>query len=96
LVFDRDQPQLVPEFRLNGDRCPVPSNPDGMLDGGLALPVPITWQTFFDAPRPDGRGKADIEKPKAIFGPSGGGAVSPWRTERWRGSPRTSKSYTSM
>jgi len=32
--------------------------------------------------RPDGSGKADIEKPKAIFGPSGGGAVR-------LGAPRT-------
>jgi len=33
LVFDGDQPQLVPELTLNGDRCPVPSNPDGVLEG---------------------------------------------------------------
>jgi hypothetical protein len=35
LVFDGDQPQLVPELMLNGDRCPLPSNPDGVLEGGL-------------------------------------------------------------
>jgi hypothetical protein len=35
LVLSRYQPQLVPEFRLKGDRGPLPSNPDGMLEGGL-------------------------------------------------------------
>jgi hypothetical protein len=38
LVFDGDQPQLVPELMLDGDRCPLPSNPDGVLEGELKSP----------------------------------------------------------
>jgi hypothetical protein len=38
LVFEGDQPQLVPELMLDGDRCPLPSNPDGVLEGELKSP----------------------------------------------------------
>ena len=73
--------QWPPSLRFH-PRCPRPRDDAGNFVSPLPAMVALVEHvergpmavhcTYL---RPDGSGKADIEKPKAIFGPVGGGAV---------------------